>query len=188
MRWRQVALLWAVFAALLGQWWLVERGRPPAGEGEAPPRARFLELRAADVSAVAVERAGRRLVLRRDGGYWRVVEPVGAQVPSDLVSAFMEALVGAEEIEQVAATTDDARSFGFDEGAGRVELSLTGQPPLVVTLGGQNPTGTAIYARRGGAPGIVLIGRNVRYYEELLLESLPHGRVPAEGAPGQVGG
>lgn len=186
MRWRQVLLLWAVFVALLAHWTLVERHRRPAGAREAPVRARFLELQPADVTALVVERQGRRLVARREAGAWRVVEPAGVRVPGDLVAAFLEALAAAEEIEQVTATTAEAAAFGFGEGAARVEVERAGRPPLVVVLGGENPTGTAIYARQGTGSRIVLIGRNVRYYEALLLEALPRGEVPAGAGP--IGG
>jgi len=45
----------------------------------------------------------------------------------------------------------------------------------VVTIGDANPTGTAVYAQRQGAPDVVLIGRNVRYYEDLIFQALPAG-------------
>lgn len=189
MRWRQVILLWIVCAALGAQWWLVERVRTPPLDPDAMPRARFLDVRMADVAAIRLERSGRRLVIRRDGGYWRVVEPAGVAVPSDLVAAFMDALVTAEEIEQVPSTTGDVRTFGFDDDAGRVELTMTGAPPAVVLLGGENPTGTAVYARRANGPGIVMIGRNVLYYAQLLLDVVPRGSgVPVDAVHGRVGG
>lgn len=188
MRWRQVLLFWAVFLGLLAHWGLVERHRRPAGMREAPARTRFLDLQPAAATALVVERQGRRLVARHEGGAWRVVEPPGTAVPGDLVAAFLEALAAAEEIEQVPATPAEMAGFGFGAGAARVEVEQAGAPPVVVLLGGENPTGTAIYARRGTASRIVLIGRNVRYYEELLLDALPRGGVPAGAGTGPVGG
>ena len=37
-------------------------------------------------------------------------------------------------------------------------------------LGGRNPTKTALYAKRADAPAIYLIGLNLRYYSDLIVE------------------
>jgi hypothetical protein len=59
---------------------------------------------------------------------------------------------------------------------------------VVIRIGGTNPTGTAVYARREGATAVVLIGRNVSYYEGLIFEALPPARVPAGDGDAPVGG
>ena len=58
---------------------------------------------------------------------------------------------------------------------------------LVVALGGTNPTGTALYARRDPDGSIVLIGRQVRDYQDMIYGTLPHGAVPAGTADGRIG-
>jgi hypothetical protein len=117
-----------------------------------------------------------------------VIEPPGAAVPPDLIAAFTDALAGAEEIQTVGRGEADTGAYGLDESAARVEIFADRAEPVVVTIGSTNPTGTAVYARQGGTPEIVLIGRNVRYYEDLLLQALPVAPVPEvdEGRP--VGG
>jgi hypothetical protein len=138
---------------------------------------------------VTLQRRGRIVRARRDGERWAIVEPSNATVSSDLVAAFTEALSRAEEIAQVA---DDARAdvapFGLDDGAVRVELRPETGPAVVIRIGGTNPTGTAVYARREGATEVVLIGRNVSYYEGLIFDALPPARLPAGGADAPVGG
>jgi hypothetical protein len=41
-----------------------------------------------------------------------------------------------------------------------------------VLLGARNPAQTAVYARREGKPDVVLLGLNVQYYIELVIEAL----------------
>ena len=146
MRWRQVALLYAV-AALLAVLYGRERTPPPEADGLPPPRARFLQLTASDVVGIRLARGLRSVVLRREGYGWVVVEPAGAELPNDLVTGFLQALLTTEEIDRVATTTGELSSFGLDEQGDRVELAQTDGEPVVVTLGGTNPTGTALYAR-----------------------------------------
>jgi hypothetical protein len=186
VRWRQVVLLYVVCAALAAEYWLIEHRREVALEGR--PRRRFLAVRLDDLREIRLLREGRAVVSRRDEGRWAVVEPADAAIPSDLIAAFTEALVAAEQIDRVGGAEVDAATYGLGPEAARVEIVAGRDEPLVITLGGTNPTGTAVYARRAGAAEVVLIGRNVRYYEDLIFQALPARRVPVveEGHP--VGG
>ena len=186
MRWRQVALFYAVAALLAG---LYGRERTPLrdADGSPPPRARFLQLTASDVVGIRLVRGLRSVELRRDGHDWVVVEPAGTELPNDLVTGFLQALLTTEEIDRVATTTGELSSFGLDEQGDRVELARTEGDPVVVTLGGTNPTGTALYARSAREGGVVLIGRQVRDYEDMIYDALPRGTVPAGTADGRIG-
>jgi hypothetical protein len=187
VRWRQVALLYAV-AALLAVLYGRERTPPPDADGLPPPRARFLQLTASDVVGIRLARGLRSVVLRREGYSWVVVEPAGAELPNDLVTGFLQALLTTEEIDRVATTTGELSSFGLDEQGDRVELAQTEGEPVVVTLGGTNPTGTALYARSAKEGSVVLIGRQVRDYEDMIYDALPRAAVPAGTADGRIGG
>lgn len=186
MRWRQVIVLWIVLAVLGAEYWLVERPRP--AEVEMPSRRRFVTLDADAIREVRVRRGDRTVVARRDGARWVVVAPPEAALPPDLIAAFVDALTTTEEIAEVATDAGTDGQFGLGEGASRVEIVPADGEPLVLTLGGTNPPGTAIYARRDPAPDVVLIGRNVRYYEELIFEALPVPEVPATDRHVPVGG
>jgi Domain of unknown function (DUF4340) len=187
MRWRQVIFLWAVLATLAVGYWSIEPAPEPPPGGR-PARQRFLAVESGALMEVRLHRDGRTIVSRRAGDRWAVVEPEGAPIPSDLIAAFTNALVEAEEIARVETELADPKAYGLGQGAAQVEILTGTGPPLAVTIGAPNPTGTAVYARRGGEQAIVLIGRNVRYYEDLLFESLPAARVPAGDGGIPVGG
>ena len=186
VRWRHVILCWAVLAGLGAEYWLFERRQEPRVAVE-PARPRFLAVRADDVREVRLSREGRTVVSRRQGSVWAVVEPAGTSIPPDLIGAFARALAEAEEIARVAGADADPVAFGLDARATRVEMTGEHGDAVVVHIGSTNPTGTAVYARRDASPDVVLIGRNIRYYEDLIFQALSAARVPADrGAP--VGG
>jgi hypothetical protein len=188
MRWRQVGILYVVLAMLTA---LYARERPPPTTEESdrsrPPRARFLQLTADDVTAIRLARGARIISIRRAGSGWRVEEPAGVELPNDLVSGFLQALLTTEEIDRIATTTRDLASFGLADEADRVELTLASGPNVSVALGGTNPTGTALYARREADGGVVLIGRQVRDYQDMIYGALPRGTVPAGTTDGRIG-
>ncbi len=186
MRWRQVAILYAV-AALLAVDYL--RPHAPAATNAARPgaRQRVFALDVEHLSEIAIEHGGRRVVARRDGDGWAIEEPPSANVPSDLVQAFAVAVLDAEEIEHMDGEQELA-AFGLDDDrATRVELRPSGGPPETLWLGGPNPSGTAVYARRLGTSGVLLVGRTLRYYEELIVQALPQPSVPADTPSGPIG-
>jgi hypothetical protein len=185
--WGRVILCWVVLAGLVAEYWLVER--PHARRVEtAPARPRFVHVRPGDVREVRLSREGRTVVSRRQGSAWAVVEPAGTSIPPDLLGAFANALTEAEEIAHVAGADADPEAFGLDARATRVEITGERGDPVVVTIGSANPTGTAVYARRDASPDVVLIGRNVRYYEDLIFQALSAARVPAADGDAPVGG
>jgi hypothetical protein len=184
--WQRVLVLYVILAVLAVEYFVVERR--PAHEPEAEPaRTRFVPVEPAALRELRLRRDGRTVVTRRDAGGWAVLEPAGAVVPPDLIAAFANALASAEEIARYPENAPDAPAYGFAD-AGQVEMVAEGREPIVVTLGATNPTGTAVYARRAGSRDVVLIGRNVRYYEDLIFQAVSASRVPEteQGAP--VGG
>lgn len=176
MSWRAVGVIYAVFASLLAFVLLVER-RPTveAPPPEAAPARSLLGVEPGAVRAVTLRRGGVRVRAERADGRWRVVEPAGASVPSDLVEAAVATLTAGQVSEVVAdaARTPDLAAFGLATPTSVIELT-TGNAAghvLTVLFGGRNPTRTALYARLADDPRVFLVGLNVRYYEDLIFEA-----------------
>ena len=186
MRWRQVILLYAI-AGLLALDYLHggTAAEKPTGDRKAG-RPRVIRLDRATISEIAIQHGDRRVVARRDGEGWVVEEPAGVDIPPDLVRAFVAAVLDADEIERIGK--DQPRlAFGLDDGATRVEIRPAGGPPETLWLGNANPSGTAVYARRLGDDDVILMGRAVRLYEDLIFQALPRPEVPADTPEGPVG-
>jgi hypothetical protein len=183
-RWGRVILAYGVLAVLVAEYRLVEQKPVPPPE-TLPARPHFVGVDASALREVRLSRGDVSVVSRRENAQWAVVEPRGATIPPDLIGAFASALAESEEIARLDGTNDAA--FGFGDGATRVELRSDGGEPVVLTIGGTNPPGTAVYARRQGASDVVLIGRNIRYYEDLIFQALTADRVPAADTTTPVG-
>jgi hypothetical protein len=169
--WRRVAAIYAVLTGLAA--WVALSGRdapaPDPAAGPPPAEQSLLGTDAAAVTALAVQRAGVRVRAVRDGARWRVVEPAGAEVSSDLVAALAATLTAGQASEMMAALEEsDLEAFGLAAPSTAIVVTLAGARVRVL-LGGANPTGTALYAMRDDRPSVYLVGLNVRYYSDLIL-------------------
>ena len=159
MSWRRVAVIYAVLGVLLIV--VLPLGPAPSSRSSAERgRSRAVAARyrrEPAVAAVVFRARGLRVRAVREDGRWRIVEPAGAAVPSDLDrrdgrDAHRRAAVGAVT---EGGATDDLAAFGLAaaELRGRGDRSRdAGGGDIRVVLGAANPTKTAVYARRGDDP------------------------------------
>lgn len=185
--WRQIVLVY-VAAAVLASWYLSDGWRPHHDREAAPARSRVFTRDLADADELRMARGGVRLVAHREQGRWEIREPAGAEVSSDLLTALVEALGSAEVIQEIGEPGTDRSAFGLDEETVTIEIGARGATPSGLRLGAVNPGGTAVYAQRTDSRAVVLIGRNVRYYEELVFDALGAGHAPVIDTAQPVGG
>jgi len=173
---RNVLVLGALAVALFAFIVLFERESLSTGE-VAGREGRILPRFARDrVTEMSLEEpaTGRTITLRREpaaeeGGSprWRLVTPLEAPADEEAVASLLGMLEYADarrRIEGISA--DDRVAFGF--AAPRLVLRLqVGPEATVLALGGDDPTGSGVYAQIDDAPVALVVGQDV-------LEALSH--------------
>lgn len=188
MNWRRIGLLYVLAGLLAVEYWRLERIPPPPEPGDpSSTHPRLLDVDVKTIQRLRIIHGGRVLVAEHGADGWVASDPPDAPVASGLIDAFVTTLATAETIAQAGDGSSDPAAFGLDDRAVRIEILTSVGPPVVVLLGNLSPTGTTVYARRSGDPAIVVIGRNVAYYEDLIFQALPPAQVPA-GIRDPVGG
>ena len=77
-------------------------------------------------------------------------------------------------------------AYGLAPPDSTVIIEGEGEPGTeTIFIGGYNPTKTAVYARKDGSPEVVLLGYNVKYYEDLIFQAAQRGYRRAFLADGQ---
>jgi hypothetical protein len=162
-----------IAAALLGAYYVAFERRPaPPSEIQAS-REKVLDVYSDEVTAVTLRREGREIRCERKDKRWQIVQPQGAKVPPDVVSALLESLTDRQEAEQIsdAPKSEELQAFGLIDSAQEVKIELSSGKKLSVKLGARNPTQTAIYAQTSTSPRVLLVGVNVQYYADLLYDA-----------------
>ncbi len=183
MTWQRVGLYY-LFAIVLGGYYLLFEWRP--GGPEAPifePRpvreGTFLTLKRGTIHKLSIHRQEHTFVSQRNEAQpgeiqaeWRTLEPSGAPVTSALVISFLENLTPDRKVPIVHEAPEDLASYGLAPPASTVIVEGDGeQGKETVFIGGYNPTKTAVYARKDGSPEVLLLGYNVKYYEDLIFQA-----------------
>lgn len=176
MSWRRVAAIYVVLAVLAGYWVLFERVGEERVPGSEPPpaAASLLEAEPEAVTAIVVRRGDREVAAVVSDGRWRTRPPAtGENVPSDLLAALAGTLTAGQASEAlIDASAADLVEFGLDRPETEIEVTLAGEPGTVrVQLGRPNPPRTAIYAQRTDRAVVYLVGLNLRYYSDLVLNA-----------------
>ena len=143
-----------------------------APEPETPSRqASYLSVKPEQVVEVEVSSGKRRVRAVRDGERWRIAEPPGVSVSSDLISALIAGVLGATAVQVVSVDDTRDAEFGLDVPTTRVRFATEDKSGVDLVLGKENPAQTGVYGRAAGSPEIVLVGLNARYYIDMVLNA-----------------
>lgn len=174
MSWRRVAVIYAVLAMLAGWIAILDRTPPPAAtDAPATPGPSLLDVDAAAVSGITLRRDAAVVRAVREQGQWRILEPAGAQIPPDLLEATIATLTKGQSSEALeTGPQQDLAAYGLETPSASLEIAVAGGSTAVtVTVGGRNPTRTAVYARRSDRAAIYLVGMNLSYYIDLVFDA-----------------
>jgi len=178
---RRTAVYVAIWLLLTAYDVAVDRGARPGAPAPMPGHGALLDFNRADVIGIDLE-SGRRRVRALDAGdRWRVVEPEENAPPGDLITAMVAAVTEARDLEIADADGTHARELGVDGSSRRITLKRRDGSSTTIVLGSRSPSQTAVYAQREGAREIVLLGLDVQYYFDLVMESVG-GRQSAVGS------
>jgi len=169
--WSRALACWVLAGVLALAYLGSAPSAPPAVERapEPPPaRERAYTLDPAALRTVELRRGEDEIVLERRDGGWAVAQPTDRTIPAGLVQAFVEQLVDGGAGERVGDDPHDP-AFGFGEPQLRVTATGADGMRFTLVVGAMTPTGTAAYGRVGEQGAVVLVGRNLLYYADLLF-------------------
>src|SRR5204863_7900369 len=115
--------------------------RPLFADSRPLQQSRFLPIAPDDIHEVLLRRDQATVSRRRDGQRWKVIEPAGAQVPSDLLTSFVENLTPEKEVRVINEAPQDLAAYGLDHPRSTILVKdKEGRVVATVSLGDQNPT------------------------------------------------
>ena len=179
MTWQRIGLYYTL-AAVLGAYFFLFEWRPNKKPGLVDPTApvvvqqsHFLPGSREDIQEIVLKQGDVTILCRRDGQRWIVVEPAGLDISSDLLTSLVENLTPTKEVIIIDKEPKDTAPYGLDRPKTTVIVKdKTGKEIATVSLGGQNPTSSAVYARKEPFATGLYLGQSVSYYAQLVFEKV----------------
>lgn len=162
-RGKTIAVLLLLAAGLGGFFFYDTYWLNPRREKVESAKGRIWTVEPKDVEAVTLVRPDGTVRLKRtaDGG-WEMLEPVKARGDRAVVEDMVTTLATARMDREIDANPAKPADFGLDPPQAEVRLEVKGQAqPLVLKVGGKNPTGVWVYAREGAKPAVITLSETV---------------------------
>ena len=135
---------------------------------------RIIPVEEDDVNKVALfHRGDSALVYERRGDEWRITFPVTTGANQNQISTHLSALLEAEKTRTLTENPGaNLAQYNLEppEYATHIFYSDTGKAELLI--GGENPTGSGVYAKLHNAPAVYLSNTNIRTQAEKELFDL----------------
>jgi hypothetical protein len=160
---RTILVLLILAAGLGGFLYYDTYSLEPRREKAESAKGRIWTVEPKDVEAVTVARKGETLRLKRaaDGG-WDMLEPVKTRGDRAVVDDMVTGLATARMDREIDPNPTKPADFGLDPPAAEVKLEVKGRAePLVLRVGGKNPTGVWVYAREGAKPAVITLSESI---------------------------
>jgi hypothetical protein len=160
---RTILVLLILAAGLGGFFYYDTYSLEPRREKAESAKGRIWTVEPKDVLAVTVARKGETLRLKRaaDGG-WDMLEPVKTRGDRAVVDDMVTGLATARMDREIDPNPAKPADFGLDPPAAEVKLEVKGRAePLVLRVGGKNPTGVWVYAREGAKPAVMTLSESI---------------------------
>lgn len=153
MRWRSLSLLVVVLAALAVGYYALETKR----NGFGSDGNRLFHAEEKEVEEIAITRSEGRIVLKREGNAWRLIEPVQATADDIEVTSLLHTLLEAKEERRIDDAPTNLADYGLDYPSIQLGLTLkSGKTSPTLLLGDLNPNGRSVYAKRPDQPAVFL--------------------------------
>jgi len=159
MRWRSLGLLTATLVVLAGAYYALEsRGKRSGDEAQ-----RVFVADEKEVEQISIRRKTESILVKRDGGEWRLAEPVRAKTNGTEISSLLNAILNAKQERGIDDQPKSLAEYGLEQPTIVLTVALQGGKKLPeLLLGDKNPNGFSVYAKRGDQPAVFLVADSLR--------------------------
>lgn len=156
MKPKNLILLAAVVLAVAAYVFFFERHRPSSEDARREADQVLPGLERDRVTGLRIERDGAVLKLAKEGGAWRLVEPIAYPADDATVSSALGSLENLRAERRLEAADLDPAAYGLEPPAATVNLGLDDGTELSLAVGDELPLGSTRALRRTGSDEIVI--------------------------------
>ncbi len=164
--------------AILGGlvWWTKENPKKP--ESTTPDAPKVLALGEDQIEEITLSKSATDpIVLKKTGGKWQITAPQAMPADQEAVKGLVSSLASLQSDRLIDQKPSDLAVFGLTEPKTEIEVKVSGGTVNKVLLGGENPSGSAVYAKLAANPAVYTILSATRSNFEKSLTDLRDKRM-----------
>ncbi|MGH7412137.1 MAG: DUF4340 domain-containing protein, partial [Candidatus Methylomirabilis sp.] len=159
MRWRSLGLLALTLAIVAGAYYALEA----KGKKSEDDAKRVFLGDEKEVEQISIKKGEQRIVSRREGDGWRLIEPVRAKADTTEINSMLRTILTAKQERTIDEQAKNLGEYGLEHPSILLTLTLKGGKDLpALFLGDKNPNGFSVYAKRGDQPAVFLVVDTLR--------------------------
>ncbi|PYP87717.1 MAG: hypothetical protein DMF61_08690 [Blastocatellia bacterium AA13] len=125
-----------------------------------------------DIESISINRVGQTVALEEKDGKWTITQPVAAAASQSAVDSLIGSLTSARVERKLSPSGDEMRSFGLENPAVTVEVTLKNGQSQTLKLGTKDFSGLSVYAQIGDSKEAVLTPASVLTSSDKSLNDL----------------
>jgi Domain of unknown function (DUF4340) len=160
MKSRGLVVAATVLLALTGTLYWSDHHKPKedtTSAADAPPK--ILTLDEASISKIDIKKKGSDEIAlaQNDAGKWQMTAPKPFPVDQDTVTSMLSTLSSLNSNRLVEDKSDDLKQYGLTEPVEQVDVTTKDNKTRRLLIGGDTPTGSAVFAMLAGDPRVFTI-------------------------------
>jgi hypothetical protein len=157
MRTRTVLIYLAILALLAGYFTYFEGVRRKARLAEEERARLVFQTDEGKITALKVSStAGKPVALTKEGGHWRLTEPIQSEADDFALRGLVAALAGLKAERQVESAAQDLRLYGLDQPSLHLAFEAAGTWHNL-RIGAKTPVGDYFYASADQETRVVIV-------------------------------
>ncbi len=163
MKLKTTLILAIIFALIVGYYYFFEVRRAKQVEEAKEEARKLFHYTPEQVTQLRLREDDEVLLCQQVGDEWKLEQPVQAKGDQEEIELLINNILDIEQERLIATEPADMKQFGLSPPTAELSFQVEGKWETL-QIGDETPTGTSIYAKKGGSNEVLLVNSLARSY------------------------
>jgi len=161
MKWKNLAIVAAIFAALFSWVYFYEIKGEKTREDAAEKEKKIFQFEEKDITQISVKNPEGEFVLQKDKDNWKLVQPLGTKADKSTADSLASDLAQAKTERALDEPNPNFKNFGLDPAAVKLTVKLGSGQTHELELGDKDFSSSSVFARIPGQKKILVLSSSL---------------------------
>jgi Domain of unknown function (DUF4340) len=161
MKWKNLAIVAAVFAALFSWVYFYEIKGEKTREEAAEKEKKIFQFEEKDIAQITVKNAEGELVLQKDKDTWKLIQPLATKADKSSADSLASDIAQAKSERALDEPNPNFKNFGLEPAVVKVAVKLGSGQTHNLELGDKDFSSSSVFARIPGQNKILVLSSSL---------------------------